>query len=256
MAYLYRPPHRGASAHRAPPPRPPARGDGPRRGGGARARELLWVTEELRRTKPTVEDEVKGALYYLPSSLWSAQARLVQRIEAVLTQAFGRRFEAASPVRTRSWIRGDRNGNPAVTPKSRPGRRTTPAASDPTLLGEMHDGWSFFRSLLEGAELSLAKTDLEMTPGYLRLVDPELAGRFFSVIERAHKAALAAMEEARSRPLLADAAALARSLELRNPYLHPINHLQIQLLYRYRRLPPRTPTANRRRGRSCRPSWA
>ena len=115
------------------------------------------------------------------------------------------------------------------------------SAIDPALLGEMHDGWPFFRSVLEGAELSLAKTDLEVTRGYLRLVEPPLAGRFFPAIERAHDAALSMLEKARGRPLLAGAPALARSLELRNPYLDPINHLQIELLYRYRRLPPESP---------------
>ena len=115
------------------------------------------------------------------------------------------------------------------------------AAIDPGLLAEMHAGWPFFRSVLEGAELSLAKTDLNVTRTYLRLVDSETARRFFPRIERAHAETLEALETARGRPLLADAPGLARSLELRNPYLDPINHLQVELLHRYRRLPPESP---------------
>ncbi len=115
------------------------------------------------------------------------------------------------------------------------------AAIEPELLAEMYAGWPFFRSVLEGAELSLAKADLGVTRRYLRLVEPALAERFFPELERAHAATLAALEAARGRPLLADAPELARSLELRNPYLDPINLLQVELLYRFRRLPPESP---------------
>lgn len=115
------------------------------------------------------------------------------------------------------------------------------ATIDPELLAEMHAGWPFFQSVLEGAELSLAKTDLNVTRSYLRLVEPEIAQRFFPRIERAYAKALDALEAARGRPLLAGTPELAHSLELRNPYLDPINHLQVELLYRFRRLPPESP---------------
>jgi len=115
------------------------------------------------------------------------------------------------------------------------------AALDPDLLAEMYAGWPFFRSVLEGAELSLAKTDLNVTRNYLRLLEPGLAERFFPRLERSFESSLEVLEAARGAALLATTPELARSIELRNPYLDPINHLQVELLFRYRRLPSESP---------------
>jgi phosphoenolpyruvate carboxylase len=85
----------------------------------------LWQTRELALERPTVRDEVEGALYYVRRSLLDAVPRLMLDLEDALGTYFGdaRAGGAAGdeepfgPVlRFRSWIGGDRDGNPHVTP--------------------------------------------------------------------------------------------------------------------------------------------
>ncbi|GAA6756038.1 phosphoenolpyruvate carboxylase [Thermus thalpophilus] len=78
---------------------------------------LLYATEEVRKARPSVEDEIKGGLYYLPTTLWEAIPKVVAGLEAALERVYGRRPRLQSPVRFRSWIGGDRDGNPYVTPE-------------------------------------------------------------------------------------------------------------------------------------------
>ena len=80
----------------------------------------LWQTRELFTEKPTVLDEVKSALYYYRRSLLEAVPRLMLDLETGLETYFGAASgEAPIPpvVKFRSWIGGDRDGNPFVTPE-------------------------------------------------------------------------------------------------------------------------------------------
>ncbi|PZN11390.1 MAG: phosphoenolpyruvate carboxylase, partial [Bacillota bacterium] len=78
---------------------------------------LLWGTRELRARPPRVEDEVQGGLYYLPTTLWEAVPRLVEGLERAVEVYYGRRPRLRPPIAFRSWIGGDRDGNPHVTPE-------------------------------------------------------------------------------------------------------------------------------------------
>ncbi|GGN05485.1 phosphoenolpyruvate carboxylase [Thermus composti] len=78
---------------------------------------VLYATEEVRKARPSVEDEIKGGLYYLPTTLWQAIPRVVRGLEDALERVYGKRPRLKSPVRFRSWIGGDRDGNPFVTPE-------------------------------------------------------------------------------------------------------------------------------------------
>jgi phosphoenolpyruvate carboxylase len=78
---------------------------------------LLYATEEVRKARPSVEDEIKGGLYYLPTTLWRAIPKVVEGLETALERVYGKRPRLKSPVRFRSWIGGDRDGNPFVTPE-------------------------------------------------------------------------------------------------------------------------------------------
>jgi phosphoenolpyruvate carboxylase len=86
----------------------------------------LWQTRELAHERPTVRDEVEGALYYVRRSLLPALPRLMGDLEHALETYFGdgaagpsavARAEPPLPpvLRFRSWIGGDRDGNPNVT---------------------------------------------------------------------------------------------------------------------------------------------
>ncbi len=77
---------------------------------------LLWATSELHGLRPTVEDEVRGGLHYLPLVLWSVVPRLVDGLEHAVEAHYGQRPILPAPVVFRSWIGGDRDGNPNVLP--------------------------------------------------------------------------------------------------------------------------------------------
>lgn len=78
---------------------------------------LLWATEELQRTRPTVHDEVKAGLSYLPTTVWQALPRLSQGLSTAFETVYGRRPTLPAPVAFYSWIGGDRDGNRSVTPE-------------------------------------------------------------------------------------------------------------------------------------------
>src|SRR5690554_4006378 len=82
----------------------------------------LWLTREANDERPTVIDEVKSALYYYTRSLLDAVPRLMRDLDEALETYYGAP-QAGTPqlpavVRFRSWIGGDRDGNPFVSPES------------------------------------------------------------------------------------------------------------------------------------------
>ena len=94
----------------------------------------------------------------------------------------------------------------------------------------------FFQSLLSNMDMVLAKTDLAIASRYAELVaDAELRERIFSRIKAewalTKKHLLAILEQ---DDFLADNPMLKRSLQLRSPYMDPLNHLQVELLKRHR----------------------
>jgi phosphoenolpyruvate carboxylase len=119
-----------------------------------------------------------------------------------------------------------------------------PAGLD--FLQEMHSSWSFFHMLLETAELSLMKADMRIAALYSDLApDRAAAGRIFADIQaeyqRTVKTVLTIQGQAE---LLDDEPVIRRSILLRNPYVDPLNYLQVDLLRRLRALPdPEDPAA-------------
>ncbi|RMH54694.1 MAG: phosphoenolpyruvate carboxylase [Deinococcus-Thermus bacterium] len=110
-----------------------------------------------------------------------------------------------------------------------------------SLRQEMFTRWPFFATTLDSAAIALAKADLGIAREYLRLVEPELAERFFPSIAQAFEKTKALLEETFQGPLLRNHPVLARQTELRNPYVDPISLVQVELLARYRRTPPESP---------------
>ncbi|MBE0697096.1 MAG: phosphoenolpyruvate carboxylase, partial [Anaerolineaceae bacterium] len=107
------------------------------------------------------------------------------------------------------------------------------------LLREMHEGWAFFRVLLENAEISLSKADMEIAAMYDQLeTDRDLARLIFGKILAEYtltvKAVLAIKGQSRLMEL---EPVIQRSIKMRNPYVDPLNTLQVDLLRRLRKLP-------------------
>jgi phosphoenolpyruvate carboxylase len=104
------------------------------------------------------------------------------------------------------------------------------------LLQRMHKQWPFFRTLLSNLDMVLAKSDLRIAARYVELVeDKAVAKRIFALLKAEWQRAAEAValitgqaERLQSNP------ALARSIAHRFPYLDPLNHLQVELMRRYR----------------------
>jgi phosphoenolpyruvate carboxylase len=104
------------------------------------------------------------------------------------------------------------------------------------LLKTMHKRWPFFRTLLSNLDMVLAKTDLGIAARYVELVEDRKTGkRIFGEIEAEWTRtgeALSLITGEQQR--LESNPSLARSIEHRFPYLDPLNHLQVELMRRYR----------------------
>ncbi len=104
------------------------------------------------------------------------------------------------------------------------------------LLQEMHRDWPFFASVLSNMEMVLAKADVAIASRYADLVvDPELRARIFGRIRAELEATVSALLRIMGTgELLAGNPQLSRSIKYRFPYLDPLNHIQVELLRRYR----------------------
>ena len=78
--------------------------------------ELLWLTAEVQRDRPSVMDEVGNALWYLEDRLVDAASRVRDETLHAFSEEFGATVDEFVPVRFGTWIGGDRDGNPYVTP--------------------------------------------------------------------------------------------------------------------------------------------
>lgn len=104
------------------------------------------------------------------------------------------------------------------------------------LLQRMHKQWPFFRTLLSNLDMVLAKSDLGIAERYVDLVEDRKLGRkIFGLIQAEWQRTSDAVSLITGeKQRLASNPSLARSIEHRFPYLDPLNHLQVELMRRYR----------------------
>jgi phosphoenolpyruvate carboxylase len=102
-------------------------------------------------------------------------------------------------------------------------------------LGEMAREWGFVRTFFSNIEMTLSKTDLDISASYVEeLVDPEHRG-VLDLIRNEYQTTLDEVLSMRgARQLLDDSPLLRRTLGVRDIYLDPINYLQVSLLARSR----------------------
>ncbi|SFS88539.1 phosphoenolpyruvate carboxylase [Marininema halotolerans] len=78
----------------------------------------LWQSDELRQRKPTVMDEVRNGLYYLDETLFDVIPQVHRELEHQLHHVYPERdWHVPCYLTFGSWIGGDRDGNPWVTPE-------------------------------------------------------------------------------------------------------------------------------------------
>ena len=104
------------------------------------------------------------------------------------------------------------------------------------VLQDLYRRWPFFRTVLSNMAQVLAKSDMGLAAHYSELVEDEaLRRRVFDKILDEHQRTIRMHKLITGQDdLLADNPSLARSVFNRFPYLEPLNHLQVELLRRYR----------------------
>jgi len=78
--------------------------------------DLIWQTDELRLQKPSPVEEARSALYYLVQIASEVMPELGERVSVELARLGV--ASPRSPIRFGSWVGGDRDGNPEVTPET------------------------------------------------------------------------------------------------------------------------------------------
>jgi phosphoenolpyruvate carboxylase len=106
--------------------------------------------------------------------------------------------------------------------------------TDVSSLREMYARWPFFRSTVELIEMALAEAEPRIAAQYDRLASPALREIGASLRKRLARAIEAVNAITEHGTLVENNPVLRRSIDLRNPYIDPINLVQIELLRRLR----------------------
>jgi len=108
--------------------------------------------------------------------------------------------------------------------------------SDHSLLREMYRDWPFFKSLLDNTEMSLIKADMEIAALYVDLVpDRTLGSTIFNRINAEYERTRTAVLSTSGHTSLMEMEPITQyAVQLRNPYVDPLNYIQVEILRRLR----------------------
>jgi phosphoenolpyruvate carboxylase len=106
---------------------------------------------------------------------------------------------------------------------------------DLEVLQEMYAGWQFFRTFLGNVSMTLVKTDLDIAQRYAALAPPELRPVLDEIRREFELTVDRVLAVTGDESLLDREPTLRTTLEIRDNYLQPLHHLQLELLHRYRR---------------------
>jgi phosphoenolpyruvate carboxylase len=106
------------------------------------------------------------------------------------------------------------------------------------LLRTMYQEWAFFRATIDNAQLTLLKADMRIAFRYAMLVPEEsIRVRIFDhIAEEFSRTELAILAITGQKALLEHEPVLARSVQLRNPYIDPLNYIQVEMIQRLRKM--------------------
>ncbi|MBK8046166.1 MAG: phosphoenolpyruvate carboxylase [Anaerolineales bacterium] len=102
-------------------------------------------------------------------------------------------------------------------------------------LQEMYDGWPFFRTAIDNVQMGLAKADFAIAALYASLTDDVTRQAIFEELCAEYERTLTTvLTIVRAPDLLEREPVLRRSIKVRNPYVDPINYVQVALMRRMR----------------------
>jgi phosphoenolpyruvate carboxylase len=110
------------------------------------------------------------------------------------------------------------------------------------LLRVMYKEWMFFKATIDNAQLTLLKADMQIAFHYALLVpDEAIRTRIFDIIaEEFSRTEHAILAITGQKALLEREPVLAKSVQLRNPYIDPLNYIQVEMIRRLRGLEDKT----------------
>ena len=110
---------------------------------------------------------------------------------------------------------------------------------DKGLLREMYQNWALFRSMLNNTEMSLLKADMDIAALYVALVPhKKLANNIFDSIRAEYDLTRDEVLSVSDHAHLLDEEPITQNaVQLRNPYVDPLNYIQVEMLRRIRALP-------------------
>ena len=116
---------------------------------------LLLATDEVRPAAVTVRDEVRHGLYFVATTIWDTVPEIHRDLRRALRESYGQTPETPPFLRYRSWIGGDRDGNPNVTAE----------VTAWTLRAHREDALRLHRRGLDGLRLDLSVSDQQADLG-------------------------------------------------------------------------------------------
>ncbi|MGG3888548.1 phosphoenolpyruvate carboxylase [Metabacillus fastidiosus] len=203
----------------------------------------LWQTDELRHRKPTVMDEVRNGLHYFDHTLFEVLPDIHQELADSLHEKFPNRdWNVPNILRFGSWIGGDRDGNPSVTPEIT--RKTLEAQRELVIkkykeaIVELMKRFSYSKARVDvPATLmdSVLKEEALIDPKKRWVLEDEVYRRKFAIVlERLDQIGKSEIGYKHADELLADLVLIERSIKSHQPgerKLKCINRLirQVQL---------------------------
>jgi phosphoenolpyruvate carboxylase len=106
-------------------------------------------------------------------------------------------------------------------------------------LQAMYTHWPFFKSMIENSEIALRQTDLGIAQSYTQLAkDQPAAKRILETIQTEYQLTRHMIEMITQSSLLSrpEDQGLKNSIEVKEPYLDPLNYIQVKLIEHYRTL--------------------
>ncbi len=79
--------------------------------------QLMLATDELRPQRLSVKDEIQHGLYFCKTTLWDVVPQIYGDVKNAIEHFYDEYPDLPTILRYRSWIGGDRDGNPFVTPE-------------------------------------------------------------------------------------------------------------------------------------------
>jgi phosphoenolpyruvate carboxylase len=197
---------------------------------------ILWQTDELRHNKPTVLDEVRNGLYYFDQTLFEVLPEIHREVEICLEKNYStKQWDVPNFLRFGSWIGGDRDGNPNVTPEitweTLHKQRKLVLKKYKKVLVDLMKRYSHSTSRVEVSDELVQSLEVEenkyLTDDKKWPVEGEVYRRKFAIIiERLKQVGKSDLGYLSAEELLEDLYVVKRSLNNHHPAAHELKTIQ------------------------------